>query len=145
MDLADENLFILTQRFSIGQLTRAAKVNIETIRFYKRRNLIEQPLKPSQCYRCYSRTALARIIFIKRAKALCFTLEKIKSHLLLDESDGSEAMRVAEGKLTRVRAKKSDLRNLEQVLVGMVTPCRENASDQVFPIVNTLQPPSYPE
>ena len=58
----------------IGQLAKAAQINIETVRFYERKGLIEQALKSSQGYRDYSNTVLERILFIKRAKKLGFTL-----------------------------------------------------------------------
>ena len=56
-------------------------VNVETVRYYERRGLIEQPDKPTEGYRRYPVTTLNRIRFIKRAQELGFTLEEI-SHLL---------------------------------------------------------------
>lgn len=52
---------------TIGQVARAAGVNLQTVRYYQRCGLIEQPPKPSSGYRCYPRATMDRIRFIKRA------------------------------------------------------------------------------
>ena len=38
---------------SISKLTEAVGVNIETIRYYQRRGLLDEPPKPLSGYRCY--------------------------------------------------------------------------------------------
>lgn len=47
----------------ISDLAKAAGVNVETIRYYERRGLITQPLKPEQGYRDYPETTLERVQF----------------------------------------------------------------------------------
>ncbi len=126
--------------FSIGKLAQAAQVSVETIRYYERRGLITQPPKPAQGYRNYTKATLARILFIKRAQELGFTLEEIENLLVLGESHCSEVQELAESKLVSVRSKINDLCRLERVLEGLVTQCRSNPDNTACPIVESLQP-----
>ena len=128
--------------FSIGKLAQAAQVSVETIRYYERRGLITQPPKPAQGYRTYTKATLARILFIKRAQELGFTLEEIENLLVLGESHCSEVQELAESKLVSVRSKINDLCRLERVLEVLVTQCRSNPDNTTCPIVESLQPDS---
>lgn len=132
----------MTSHYSIGQLAKAAGVNVETIRYYERQGLITQPPKPAQGYRTYPKATLARILFIKRAQELGFTLEEIANLLVLGESHCSEVQELAEGKLVSVRAKINDLRRLERVLEDLIAQCRSNPYSTACPIVESLQPDS---
>ena len=126
--------------FSIGKLAQAAQVSVETIRYYERRGLIRQPPKPAEGYRTYPNATLARILFIKRAQELGFTLEEINNLLSLGESHCSEVQELAEGKMISVRAKINDLCRLEQVLEDLIIQCRTNPDNTACPIVESLQP-----
>jgi len=68
---------------SIGQVASAAGVGVETIRFYERKGLVEQPEKPLFGHRKYPVETAARIRFIRRAKELGFTLGEIAELLEL--------------------------------------------------------------
>jgi len=125
---------------TIGELAKVASVNVETIRYYERRGLIEQPVKPEQGYRTYSRETLVRILFIKRAQELGFTLEEIANLLSLGDAHCLEVQEMAEGKLASVRAKIADLRRLETVLDNLVIQCRTNPDQSHCPIVESLLP-----
>lgn len=63
--------------FTIGQLAKQAKVNIETIRYYERRGLLPEPQRRASGYREYSTDDVIRLRFIKRAQELGFTLKEI--------------------------------------------------------------------
>ena len=130
----------MNENYTIGQLAKAAGVNVETIRYYERRGLISQPPKPAEGYRTYPQTTLARILFIKRAQELGFTLGEINNLLSLGESHCSEVQELAEAKLASVREKINDLHRLEQVLEELVTQCRTNPDNAACPIVESLQP-----
>ena len=52
----------------IGQAARAAQVNVETIRYYERRGLLTQPMKPVDGRpRLYDPASVSRLRFIKDA------------------------------------------------------------------------------
>ena len=69
----------------IGALAERAGVNVETIRYYQRRGLVEEPTKPLGGQRRYSAAAVKRVVFIKRAQQLGFTLEEVKGLLRLED------------------------------------------------------------
>lgn len=48
----------------IGTVAKNAGVGVETIRFYERQGLIEQPLRPVPGFRHYPRDAVRRVRFI---------------------------------------------------------------------------------
>ncbi|MCC4819453.1 Hg(II)-responsive transcriptional regulator [Vibrio lentus] len=124
----------------ISELAKSAGVNVETIRYYERRELIQQPLKPEQGFRDYTDATLERVLFIKRAQELGFTLEEISNLLQLGDENCLSVQEIAEHKLVNVRAKIVDLCRLESVLDNLVTQCKCNPSESSCPIVETLLP-----
>ncbi len=65
----------------IGELARRAGVNIQTVRFYERQRLIPQPARKPSGYRVYGEADLHRLLFIRQAKELGFSLEEIREIL----------------------------------------------------------------
>ncbi|GIC78689.1 Hg(II)-responsive transcriptional regulator [Moritella sp. F3] len=124
----------------IGKLANLANVNIETIRYYERIGLIEQPVTPEQGYREYPDKTLERVQFIKRSQELGFTLNEVANLLLLGEENCFSVQEIAEKKLANVREKLADLKRLENVLANLVTQCRCNNTDSACPIVESLLP-----
>ncbi len=55
---------------TIGRAAEGAGVGVETIRFYERRGLIDQPRKPARSgFRTYPDNVVPRLRFIRRAQA----------------------------------------------------------------------------
>ncbi|MBV9041519.1 MAG: MerR family transcriptional regulator [Acidimicrobiia bacterium] len=111
---------------TIGELAREAGVNVETVRYYERRGLIEEPPRSASGYRQYSADDLWRLRFIGRAKQLGFTLREIT------EIFGSEYRRspttileAARSKLASVEARQQDLVTLRKRLERLVQLCEE--------------------
>jgi MerR family mercuric resistance operon transcriptional regulator len=122
----------------IGQLAKAAEVNIETVRFYERKGLIQQPLKPFEGYRDYSSKVLERLLFIKRAKKLGFTLEEIVGLLSMESAKCEEIQEMATNKLADIRSRIADLNRMESVLNQLVLSCEINPKLAGCPIIDTL-------
>lgn len=125
---------------TIGQAAKQLDIHIETIRFYERKGLIEQPPKPESGYRHYSTDSINRIRFIKRAQQLGFTLKEIINLLSLNDQPCSQARELAEQKLASVKQKIQDLQQLEVGLKEMIKQCTNNASEEHCPIIDSLQP-----
>ena len=130
----------MSQVLTIGNLAKKVQIGVETIRFYERRGLIEQPEKPTEGYRVYPAETLNRIQFIKRAKELGFTLDEITNLLSLGESPCLEVQAMAEDKLDKVLAKINDLHRLKTVLDNLLSKCRTNPDQSHCPIVESLLP-----
>jgi len=126
--------------YTISKLAKDANVGVETIRFYERKGLLEQPIKPMQGYRQYTEQALSRVLFIKRAQYLGFTLAEISSLLILSASNCEDVQQLAEQKLAVIEDKLRDLLNLKESLVSLVSDCKNNPSDKDCPIIQSLQP-----
>src|ERR1700688_2344405 len=80
------------QTMTIGKAAHEAGVNIETIRFYERRGLIERPPKGNG-YRVYSPEEVARIRFIKEAQQIGFSLSEIGDLLSLRADPAADCSR----------------------------------------------------
>lgn len=127
---------------TIGGLAQAAGVNVETIRFYQRKGLIPQPQSRSAGIRHYTPAELGRLKFIKAAQRLGFTLEEVADLLTLE--DGSrckDAREQAERKLSDVRTKLADLRQIEAALSELVNRCTESRGKVRCPLIAALQQP----
>lgn len=62
----------------IGELAQRAGVNVQTVRFYERRALLDAPKRKASGYRVYQEADLLRLRFILHAKSLGFTLGEIR-------------------------------------------------------------------
>ncbi len=123
---------------TIGRLAKTAGIHVETIRYYQRINLINQPDKPVAGYRVYPVQTLTRIRFIKRAQSLGFSLDEI--HQLLDMTDGQcdTAAQMARDKLSLIQHKIADLSKMVAVLEDYTQQCAINADHSHCPLINTL-------
>src|SRR3990172_3204706 len=61
---------------TIGQVARRVGIGIETIRFYERKGLIEEPPRRESGYRQYGEGDIERLVFIQHAKTLGFSLKE---------------------------------------------------------------------
>jgi MerR family mercuric resistance operon transcriptional regulator len=124
---------------SIGKLAEAAGVNIETIRYYQRRGLLDEPPKPLSGYRCYLPEQVKRLRFIKRAQALGFTLDEVGTLLTLDAAcTCRETRALAVRKLALIEKKMVDLAALRQILGALVQECDAGDGGAACPIIDVL-------
>lgn len=123
---------------TIGRLASKASINVETIRYYERRGLIKQPPKPKAGYRKYGGDTLQRLLFIKRAKTLGFSLDDIEKLLVLSEGRCADVQSIAEQKMKHIKAKAQDLLRLEDALEQLIRQCSNNVYEAHCPIIETL-------
>lgn len=126
--------------YTIGSLARAADVNVETVRYYQRRGLIDEPSKPSGGIRRYDETDAGRLRFIKQAQTLGFSLGEVAELLALEDGRHCrEAERLGAAKLALVRERITQLRRVEKALAGMVGQCRGNTGKVHCPLIASLK------
>jgi MerR family mercuric resistance operon transcriptional regulator len=117
----------------------AAGVNVETIRYYQRRGLLEEPAKPLGGYRNYPMEMVKRLRFIKRAQALGFTLEDVSGLLQLNDTDACEKTRhLATRKLTLIEERIAELATMRDALAKLVGQCDRKLKRDVCPIIEIL-------
>ena len=127
-------------KLTISGVATAAGVNVETIRYYQRRGLVEEPAKPPGGYRSYSAEIVERIRFIKRAQALGFTLEDVAGLLQLNDADVCAKTRdLAARKLALLERKLSELANIRDSLAKLVGQCDSKLKRSSCPIIEILQ------
>ena len=130
----------LPETLTIGVLAEAAGVNVETIRFYQRKGLMQEPDRPLGGIRRYGEADLARVRFIKSAQRLGFSLDEIADLLKLEDgSQCNEAREQAERKLADVRDRLADLRRIEVALQGLVVRCCATSGQVQCPLIAALQ------
>ncbi len=115
-------------KLTIGKLAQLANVTIETIRYYQRKGLINEPVKPATGYRQYPTVAIARIQFIKRAQQTGFTLKEIAELLSLDGEHCQDVQKMAEQKRQQINEQLKDLTALRNALDGLVKGCQQDKS-----------------
>jgi MerR family mercuric resistance operon transcriptional regulator len=124
----------------IGGLSRRTGCNIETIRYYERTGLLPAPTRSPGGYRLYGTEHLKRLLFIRRARALGFSIHEVRKLLELAEHRRrpcAEARRLAATHLEDVRAKIADLRAMERVLAETVARCGEGTGRHC-PLIEAL-------
>lgn len=128
------------ESLTIGTLANTAEVNVETIRFYQRKGLMQEPERPVGGIRRYGQRHLARVRFIKSAQRLGFSLDEVAELLKLEDgAHCTSARKQAERKLTDVRARLVDLHRIEEALKGLVEHCRAARGRVNCPLIATLQ------
>jgi MerR family mercuric resistance operon transcriptional regulator len=128
------------ETLTIGVLAYAAGVNVETIRFYQRKGLMQEPDRPLGGIRRYGKADLARVRFIKSAQRLGFSLDEVGELLKLEDgSHCTEARAQAERKLADVRERLADLRRIEVVLQDLVQRCCAAQGEVRCPLIQALQ------
>ncbi|PID50179.1 MAG: MerR family transcriptional regulator [Proteobacteria bacterium] len=104
---------------TIGELSQASGVGIETIRYYEKTALLPRAKRSSNGYRRYSDADIQRLRFIRRGRDLGFGIEEIRTLLKLadhPEQPCAQADELVQNHLAEVKAKIRDLKAIQQVL-----------------------------
>lgn len=123
-----------------GQVAEAARVNLQTLRYYERRGLLAEPARTPGGHRLYPEEVVTTLRVIKAAQRLGFTLDEV-ADLLEAAGRRSGVARDAglpgraAAKLAEVEAKIADLQQIadtlrmaldagcQDILVCAATPC----------------------
>jgi len=104
-----------------GQIAAAANVNVETLRYYERRGLLDEPARTLGGRRCYPSSSVGRVRMIKTMQRLGFSLNEIADLLrALASSPGKghevEVRARAGVKLIEIEQKIADLSAMRDTL-----------------------------
>ena len=132
----------------IGQVSKAAGVSIDTVRFYERSRLLRQPLRTQGGFRLYSQGDLSALRFIRGLQALGFSLNEIREFVSLRMNNFQACSKVRSmlnQKLSEVRTKRMVLAKLEHELKGVLRECRSQMrtrrSRGACPVLRVLEDP----
>ena len=132
-----------TKSMNIGQLAKLAGVGIDTIRYYEKEAVLPKPLRlgPGAGYRRYTEADVARLEFIRRAKALGFTLAEITELLALSsnaQSDMSNLNAAVRQHLQTVKTKLTELERIRAGLEALINICPGQGEIKTCPILAAL-------
>jgi MerR family transcriptional regulator, mercuric resistance operon regulatory protein len=130
----------MSERYTIGTLARQAGVNVETIRYYQRRRLVQEPARPLGGIRHYAQEHARRLRFIKEAQRLGFSLDEVGELLSLEDGlHCREVEEIAGQKLATVRERIAQLARIETVLAVLVGKCHGNRGKLRCPLISSLE------
>lgn len=111
----------------ISEAARSAGVGVETVRFYERKGLIDQPAKPAYGgFRVYPGETVERIRFIRQAQEIGFSLREVKDLLSLrvdPQADCAQVRARARAKLKEIDRKIASLRTMKRALAALIETC----------------------
>jgi MerR family transcriptional regulator, mercuric resistance operon regulatory protein len=111
---------------SIGFLAAESGVKVTTVRYYERAGLIPPPARTAGRHRNYTSNHLQRLRLICRARELKFSIQEIKTLLVLADparSSCCEVQHLAAAHLNKLRQEISVLMKLEAMLADAVAQC----------------------
>ncbi|WP_180727345.1 MerR family transcriptional regulator [Paraburkholderia largidicola] len=121
----------MTTIYSIGALSQLSGVNIETIRYYEKVDLLSATRRDSNGYRQYDDASMARLAFIRRGRELGFTIDEIRDLVALAhhaERPCADADRMTRAHLDDIDGKIRDLQRMRRVL-RQVADCKGRTAE----------------
>ncbi|MET0648370.1 MAG: heavy metal-responsive transcriptional regulator [Pyrinomonadaceae bacterium] len=95
-----------------GELARAAGVSTDTLRHYERKGVLQRPRRGANGYRQYPPEALDRVLLVRRALGVGFTLDELARVLSVRDRGAApcrEVRALAAAKLTEVEEQLAEL------------------------------------
>ena len=119
---------------TIGRLSKATATKVETIRYYERIGLLPAPARSEGNYRLYTEEHRKRLAFIRKGRALGFTIEQVRALLRLTdqrEQSCAEVDRLAADHVQAIDHKIADLAALGDELRRLIAQCGVEKSPNV--------------
>lgn len=126
----------------IGELAKSGDCTVETIRFYEREKLLEEPVRDANGYRNYTDNHLAQLNFIRHCRSLGIglpdvrTLRNLQTH---PELACDEINHLLDSQIERVHQQIISLRLLEQQLRSLRGSCHANTTVGNCAILRNLE------
>ena len=125
----------------IGEVAERGGVNLQTIRYYEREQLLPKTPRLSSGYRFYPSDTVRRVRFIKRAQEIGFTLAEIRDLLAirLDPSrESAEVRSLAEARISVIEDKMQTLQRMKEALRRITERCSGCGPTNECPILESI-------
>ena len=129
----------------IGEIARRAGVTIDTVRYYERRRLLTRAPRTNGGFRLFAPEAIKRILFIKQAQEMGFSLDEIRD-LLANGGGRAECQRVhdlLQSKLAELDERMNRMKSFRRTLSRHLTACEEellaHGAEASCPVVVTIK------
>ncbi len=132
----------------IGELSKATGVDVETIRYYEKAQLLSAPTRSDNGYRTYTQAHLERLAFIRHCRALDIPLadvQRLLSFVDSPQSDCGEIDLLIDAQLAKVRARLASMQALERQLVALRGQCSAPHSASECGIMHELMAAAHGE
>ncbi len=126
---------------TIGRLAREVGVNLETVRYYERRGLLQKPPRSASGYRLFPSDVARRLRFIRRTQELGFSLKEIRELLLLRVSRRTTSKDIrarTESKIADIEGKIRSLEYMKRTLRKLTNACEGCLPLAECPILESL-------
>jgi MerR family transcriptional regulator, mercuric resistance operon regulatory protein len=127
-----------------SELAGRVGVNPETLRYYERRGLLDEPPRGPGGYRDYPAVAVELLRFIKRAQQLGFTLDEVEELLTLDHGgpESCDAARaLARARQADLDARIADLHRMRDCLAELIATCELPRTERGCPLLDAINNP----
>ncbi len=115
-------------QYKIGQLAREAGVATSTVRYYERRGLLRPQTRSHGNYRVYGDAQLQRLLFVRSAQAVGFTLTDIATLLRFRDGEVApcqEVQAIITSRLDQVIEQTNNLQHMQGMLQKWLVICKE--------------------
>ncbi|KIZ43391.1 MULTISPECIES: helix-turn-helix domain-containing protein [Hyphomicrobiales] len=112
--------------YQIGDLARHTGTKVVTIRYYEKIGLLPEAGRSAGNYRVYGQAELDRLRFIRRCRALGFSLDQVKELVALssdEERPCAEVDALTREHLDEIERKIADLKSLADQLRRISASC----------------------
>ena len=128
----------------IGELAQRTETSTETLRYYEAEGLLPEPKRSGSGYRLYTQQDIGRVHFIRRARAMDFSLKEIGELLSLqvekEVATCGEVKSLAEHKLAAIDEKIVELEKMKAALKQITEACAGGQESAVHcTILNALE------
>ena len=112
----------MSERLKIGELAKKSGATTKTIRYYELMGLLREPERTESGYRLYEEKDVERLIFIRKAQSLGFSLTEIGETLTLFDSQQAPCVHVLallDRKILEIDRLVSELKELQRELTRL--------------------------
>lgn len=109
----------------------AASCDVQTVRFYEREGLLEEPARTASGYRSYDERHLTRLSFIRHLRSLDIPLLEVRQLLeyaASPEESCGQVNELLDGHIELVKSRIQALKALEKQLVALRKTCDGDGS-----------------
>lgn len=125
----------------IGELGKATGVDVETIRYYEKAGLMDEPDRLANGYRSYGTVHLERLSFIRHCRALDISvadIARLVTIMLKPSADCGDINNLIDQQISKVRARLASMQALENQLTTLRSRCDDVHSGLACGILHEL-------
>lgn len=130
------------KHLTIGKVAKKTGFGAETVRYYEREGLLNPARRTESNYRIYGKEDISRLLFIKHAKSLGFTLKEIKELLALRHNPAAhqeDVRQQTESKIASINRKILHLSRIKEILETLDQRCSGHGPASECPILEALE------